>query len=133
MICNPNVVLDGKNFKLPNTVCCFTPNVIYSAICKHCSEFYIGHTDQMFRQRINGHRYSFNTGKENSSALSYHIKSRHNGLLSERIHNFDLCILEYVNCPSRLLRREQFYIDITRANLIGINRSDAIRKNLVSQ
>ena len=131
LLLGDNVVLDNKNFALRNTVCCATPNVIYAAICIHCLEFYIGHTDQSFRERVTGHRSSFNSGNENSSALAYHIKNCHPDSLMNKLHNFMLCILEDVGCPSRLDRREQFFIDSTRAKIIGLNRHDAIRRSLL--
>lgn len=121
--------LDGKPLSLPKTACCFTNNVIYTAICIHCGDYYIGHTDQMFRDRVNKHRYSFNEGKENSSALAYHIKDSHPDYLSSKLHNFILGIIE-VTSPNKLLRREQYFITFTRANFVGLNRHDAIRDSL---
>ena len=63
------------------------------------------------------------------SALSFHILSEHRDLLKDKLFNFDLSILEST-CPSRLFRREQWYITKTRANLIGINRHDALRNSM---
>ena len=109
---------------------CKTDCIIYTAICKLCSDFYFGKSMTEEHVRMNGHREKFCIGKFEESALSKHIYVDHPENIGdspeEGLANFNIAILDSVNAPS-LDRRESFYIWSTEADIRHLNRYKVIR------
>ena len=116
--------IKGFDLNIDYRLNCKTDNIIYIAICKHCSSennFYFGQTTTQANIRMNGHRQKFNVNLYDKSALSYHIYAEHFELFGEKLNNYDIGIVRSVR-PMDLDRVEDFYIYNTRADVISINR-----------
>ena len=68
----PNFVVNPSK-----TANCKTSHVIYTAICKLCSDFYFGKSLNKEHVRMNGHRDKFTLEKHDKSALAMHIYEDH--------------------------------------------------------
>ena len=104
---------------------CKSECVIYAAICKLCSDFYIGKTVCPEHIRMNGHRDKFHPEKYDKSALSMHIYVDHpeckNQTPTECLANYQIILVENTSAVN-LRQREDFYIWITQAELRHLNR-----------
>ena len=86
-------------------------------------EFYFGQTATAAHLRFNGHRNCFKIEncKYDLSALSHHIFYNHPEHFPEKLKNFKFGIVR--NCgPKTLNRLEDYYIYITKADTISLNR-----------
>ena len=120
----PRLSIKGFDFNIDYRLNCKTDNVIYVAVCKHCSaenNFYFGQTTTQANIRMNGHRQKFNVNLYDKSALSYHIYAEHLEFFGEKLNNYDIGIVRSVR-PLDLDRVEDFYIHNTRADVVSINR-----------
>ena len=102
---------------------CTTESVIYLYICKLCTDnrcFYVGQSVNSVRDRANGHRQRFNERDFDKSALSHHIFRDHPASLRRKLKNFYLGIIKEAS-PSDLDRLEDYYVNLTKANL-SLNR-----------
>ena len=104
---------------------CKSECVIYAAICKLCSDFYIGKTMCPEHVRMNGHRDKFHPDKYDKSALSMHIYIDHpefkNQTPTQCLANYQVILVETTSAVN-LRQREHFYIWITQAELRHLNR-----------
>ena len=104
---------------------CKSECVIYVAICKVCSDFYIGKTMTPMHIRMNGHRDKFNKDKFDKSALAMHIFNDHPDAVgytpTQGLANFELFLIESTNAIN-LRQREDFYIWRTEAEIRHLNR-----------
>ena len=97
---------------------------MYIAVCKYCvCEFYIGQTINPAHIRFNGHRSCFklNNFKYEQSALSQHIFDQHPDNFDQKLFNYNFGILKSCS-PKDLNRLEDFYVYITKADAISLNR-----------
>ena len=103
-------------------------DIVYLAYCKieGCNDFYIGHTINKLRERVNGHRSSFKPGLYNKSALAYHIFNDHHSLLPEGLNSFAFGVLKQVS-PSFLTDTENLLIIKFKADTRHLNRYKALR------
>ena len=109
--------------KLDFRCICTTDNVIYLFICKLCphnNSFYVGQTINPCRARANGHRAKFNVDDYQKSALSYHIHKDHPEHVQYKLKNFSSGVIKSTS-PMNLDRLEDFYVDLTKAEL-SLNR-----------
>ena len=72
---------------------CKSKNCIYLAICKKCSDFYLGQTQTEFRVRVNGHRSKFTEEQYMKSSLAQHVWFDHHDLFSGKVDNFSFAII----------------------------------------
>ena len=103
---------NGKNFTVRQDMSCKTRNLIYSAICKNCEEFYIGETKLELKTRMTLHRQQ--TNHENLTILraNRHFNQCSNG-------EFYIFPLYKVNIESDFFRRrkEEHFINILQPSL----------------
>ena len=112
--------------KFDFTLNCKTKNIIYLYSCKHCENnqgYYIGQTTSTCRERASGHRNCFKilNDKYKDSALSYHIFDKHEDKFGMKLENYNLGIIKTTR-PTSLDRTEDYYISMTRADVLSINR-----------
>ena len=126
----PIKLLHNFTVKPSTNADCKTDNVIYTAICKNCFDFYFGKTMTEEHIRMNGHREKFCIDKFDESALSKHIYVDHPDKIGncpeDGLSNYNVAIIESVNAPV-LDRRESFYIWSTEADIRHLNRYKAMR------
>ena len=103
---------NGKNFSVRQQMSCKTKNLIYSAICKNCEEFYIGETKLELKTRMTLHRQQ--TNNENLTILraNRHFRECSNG-------EFYIFPLYKVNVDSDYFRKrkEEHFINILKPSL----------------
>ena len=122
-----SVTLDGEKTKLrPREGSCNLQDIIYVAVCDICSDFYIGHTIDKLRIRINGHRSSFKPGLYKKSALAFHIFTDHNENISLGLDNFSIGVIKQLD-PRYLLGAENLLIIKFEADSQHLNRYKAVR------
>ena len=123
--------IEGLKIKLDFRLNCTTTNIIYLAMCKHCDppgNFYFGQTINSCRARNNGHRDKFSIENETyrKSALSYHIYDKHIEHFDHKLYNYDIGIIKQVH-PNSLDRAEDYFVHMTKADIISINRYKVIK------
>ena len=108
---------------------CKSENCIYIAVCKYCvpCEFYVGQTINPLHIRLNNHRSCFKltSFKYEQSALSLHVFEKHIDTFPEKLNNFNFGIFKS-STPKELNRLEDFYIYISKADSISLNRIKVI-------
>ena len=123
-----NITLNGVPIKLDFSLNCSSECCIYVAVCKFCKfGYYLGQTATMARTRFNGHRGCFKipNAKYNDSALSMHIYQDHLEEFGAKLGSYDLGIVKCVK-PTRLNRIEDYYIYLTKADSLALNRYKAV-------
>ena len=121
-------MINGHLIKLDFRLNCGSENVIYLYICKHCpknKEFYFGQTDMCLRRRANGHRSCFTEDKYMKSALSFHVWDKHREHLQGKLGNFRVGVVKSTS-PEMLDRAEDYFVTLTNANVVGLNRYKAM-------
>ena len=118
-----NNSLREVNVKLDFRYNCKSENIIYLYICKLCQDndsFYVGQTTNSCRGRANGHRGKFTLEAYQKSALSFHLHDEHPEHFDGKLSSYSLGILKSTS-PMNLDRAEDFFVEITQANL-SLNR-----------
>ena len=90
-------------------------------------EFYVGQTINPLHIRLNNHRACFKLSnfKYEQSALSLHVFEKHVETFQDKLNNFNLGVITSTS-PKDLNRKEDFYIYISKADSISLNRIKVI-------
>ena len=102
---------------------CSSDFIIYLFVCKLCPKkrgFYVGQSINSCRDRTNGHRAHFKLNSYTKSALSHHMFKDHPENFDFKLQNYELGIIEATS-PLNLDRREDYYLELTKAHL-SLNR-----------
>ena len=119
--------------KLDFSLNCKSDNCIYIAICKHCvpCEFYVGQTINPLRacfvlaSCLLRACFQLSNFKYEQSALSLHVFEKHIETFQDKLNNFNLGVITSTS-PKDLNRKEDFYIYISKADSISLNRIKVI-------
>jgi group I intron endonuclease len=95
---------------------------IYKILCICTGKFYVGSTEN-FRRRYTAHKTRLKKGNHDNDYLQYSI-------IKYGIENFSFSIIEIVDDRTKLLEREQFYLDLYKSyeNANGFNLSSIAGK-----
>ena len=77
------------------------------------------------RRRANGHRSCFTEDKYMKSALSFHVWDKHREHLQGKLGNFRVGVVKSTS-PEMLDRAEDYFVTLTNANVVGLNRYKAM-------
>ena len=113
---------------------CQTTKVIYIAFCTQCTKIYIGKTVNELRIRINWHRGHMknitNVDKlvDDTNCLASHAVKCHNMKDNNDFNAlYRFSIVQVVNDPKSLLRREKFFINEYKSSVpLGLNFANPI-------
>ena len=122
----PYVVVNGVKVKLDYSLNCATDCVTYVYLCKLCEDpckdgFYFGQTINCMRECTNGHCACFHNDSYMKSVLAFHIWEKHRDHFKYKLDNFREGVIKSV-MPANLDRAEDFFVHVTRADTMGLNR-----------
>ena len=91
-------------------------------MCKICSDFYLGQTQEALHLRVNGHRDKFTPISYKLSALAHHIRVDHPDKFALKVDNFYFSILHTFQNGNSLDKMEGSLVKATRALVLHLNR-----------
>jgi len=102
---------EGRPYKCPHGTNCNSKGLIYLIECKRCPRRnqYIGQTSRSLKERMNGHRAAYNSGKK--MPLYQHLRRKDHNFASITVTIID--VLPEANSEQLLTKEEEW---ITRLN-----------------